>query len=55
MSSLILTMVLPAPNGCNLRCPFCAIAQRGEAREQELASADYLHFLSGIAQKVSGE
>ena len=49
MSSLILTMVLPAPNGCNLKCPFCAIAQRGEAREQELTDGDYLRFLRGVA------
>ena len=49
MSSLTLTMVLPAPNGCNLKCPFCAIAQRGEAREQELTAGDYLRFLRGVA------
>jgi len=51
-AKLYLTMVLPAPHGCNLRCPFCAIAQRGEARTGELRDADYVRFLRDVAQHL---
>lgn len=43
---LYATFVLPAPNGCNLNCSFCAIAQRGEATESRLIHADYVRFLT---------
>jgi molybdenum cofactor biosynthesis enzyme MoaA len=46
---LFLTMVLPAPNGCNLKCPFCVISQRGESTPV-LTGDDYAHF---IADSVS--
>jgi MoaA/NifB/PqqE/SkfB family radical SAM enzyme len=26
----VVTVVVPAPNGCDLKCPFCIIGQRGE-------------------------
>jgi len=45
---LYATFVLPAPNGCNLKCPFCAIAQRGEATRSRLGGEDYVRFLSDI-------
>lgn len=34
MHHLYLTIVLPG--GCNLKCPFCAISQRGESGEDQL-------------------
>lgn len=42
---LYATFVLPAPNGCNLQCSFCAIAQRGEASKPYLSEGDYVRFL----------
>lgn len=49
MTNVFVTMVLPAPLGCNLKCPFCAIAQRGEAAVGELQHDEYLEFLTGAA------
>jgi MoaA/NifB/PqqE/SkfB family radical SAM enzyme len=43
---LYASVVLPAPNGCNLTCKGCAIAQRNEARESVLSPEDYVWFLS---------
>ena len=49
----IVTLITPAPNGCNLRCPFCFIRQRGEDRaESVLKPKDYVHF---IEQAAAGE
>lgn len=45
---LYATFVLPAPNGCNLKCPFCAIKQRGEAAVSRLAPEDYVRFLTEV-------
>lgn len=42
---MFITFIVPAPNGCNLRCPGCAIAQRGEDDRQVLQHEDYLRFL----------
>ncbi len=53
VKNLFLTMVLPAPFGCNLKCPFCAIAQRGEApRASVLQDSDYVRFLSDVASEM---
>lgn len=41
------TFVLPAPNGCNLNCPYCAVALRNEAREINLSFVQYHRFLNG--------
>lgn len=49
----ILTLVVPAPKGCNLACPFCYISQRRELAESTaLSRQDYVNF---IDQLVSGE
>jgi MoaA/NifB/PqqE/SkfB family radical SAM enzyme len=48
LKELYPTFVLPAPNGCNLGCPFCVIAQRKEAVDTKLTDADYLWFLIDI-------
>lgn len=48
--SIFLTLVLPAPRGCDLACPFCGIAQRGEGEESHLTTADYVHFVDEVSQ-----
>lgn len=48
--TIVFTMVLPAPNGCNLKCPFCAIAQRGEATNAVMTDADYHTFLDDVCK-----
>lgn len=49
------SMVLPAPYGCNQKCPHCAIAQRGEALKSELWSEDYVWFLTDVIQHLPVE
>lgn len=45
----IVTLVVPAPMGCNLSCPFCYIAQRGEEGvSTDLEPADYVRFATII-------
>jgi len=42
----VVTLITPAPNGCNLSCPFCFIRQRGEDRAQSvLKPKDYVDFI----------
>ncbi len=48
---LYLTMVLPAPFGCNLKCPFCAIAHRKEAQTIKLLDESYCLFLLEVSAK----
>ena len=46
----IVTLIVPAPNGCNLSCPFCFIRQRGEDEaELTLKPKDYVHFIEQAA------
>jgi len=33
----VLTIVVPAPNGCDLKCPYCIIGQRGERESGPIA------------------
>lgn len=48
----MLTFIVPAPNGCNLKCPFCFIEQRNEpATHQGLTPTDYVRFIEEIAAK----
>ena len=49
IDGLFLTLVLPAPNGCNLKCPFCAIEERGEAHGSSLVDVHYMHFVEDVA------
>ena len=49
----IVTFVVPARNGCNLRCPFCFVARRKEAEigDAEVLTADeYVRFLNEVAE-----
>lgn len=47
-SGQLLTFVVPANGGCNLNCPFCFIAQRGEITQTHLWPADYVRFIERI-------
>ncbi|MEZ5932859.1 MAG: radical SAM protein [Alphaproteobacteria bacterium] len=48
----ILTFITPAPNGCNLHCPFCYIDRRNEAaRALDLSPADYVAFIEQVAAR----
>ncbi|MEZ0208910.1 MAG: radical SAM protein [Candidatus Paceibacterota bacterium] len=42
------TFVVPAPMGCNLNCPYCAVALRNEARDTNLTDEQYLQFLDSV-------
>lgn len=46
----IVTLVVPAPNGCDLACPFCYIKQRNEdGRSLQLRVEDYVRFVELVA------
>lgn len=45
----IITIIVPAPKGCNLSCPFCYIQQRNEQAETtDLKPSDYARFISEV-------
>jgi MoaA/NifB/PqqE/SkfB family radical SAM enzyme len=47
------TFVVPAPNGCNLNCRFCAIrARRETVGEESLAADDFVCFFKSLADKL---
>ena len=45
------TCVVPAINGCNLKCPFCLIRNRGEANENLLQPNDFERFIRAADQR----
>lgn len=48
----ILTFIVPAENGCNLRCPYCYIDRRNEAaRSLDLGPDAYVSFIEQCAVK----
>lgn len=47
----IITFVAPAPKGCNMRCPFCAIAQRRERNPIVLRHEDYLALANAMLDR----
>ena len=48
----ILTFIVPAPDGCNLNCPYCFITKRKEAATKlDLAPNDYVAFIEQIAAR----
>lgn len=51
LEGLIATFVVPAPNGCNLNCPFCLVRARREAPvgSDALAVHDYVAFLDAVS------
>jgi pyruvate-formate lyase-activating enzyme len=46
-----LTFVVPAPGGCNLKCPFCLVRQRQEINETCLGPEDYTRFIRQSAER----
>lgn len=48
------TFVVPARNGCNLNCPFCAVRARRETviEDVSLGTDDYVRFLDALAAEV---
>jgi len=44
-----LTFILPAVDGCNLKCSFCVISQRREISYTQLEAADFVRFLHDIS------
>ncbi len=52
LDKTILTFIVPAPNGCNLDCPYCFINQRRETTvSRGFAPSDYATFIKQIAAK----
>ena len=50
----IITFVVPAPNGCNLACPFCYVRQRQEDQASpNLVPEDYSRFIKEAAGHYS--
>lgn len=49
------TFVVPAPNGCNLNCPFCVVRARHESPvgEHFLTAEDYVAFLEGVSGQLN--
>jgi MoaA/NifB/PqqE/SkfB family radical SAM enzyme len=47
-----LTFVVPAPKGCNLRCPFCLVRQRREITETCLRPEDFALFVREAAERA---
>ena len=48
---LALTYIVPT-NACDLKCPFCFIAQRNEAGPRQLSPDDYAYFIRDVATYV---
>ncbi len=47
----VLTFIVPAPNGCNLNCPFCYISKRKEpATISKLKPLDYDYFIESSSE-----
>lgn len=53
LEGLIATFVVPAPQGCDLNCPFCIVRSRREAPAGggTLSVDDYVRFLDAMAAK----
>lgn len=49
---IAVTVIVPAPNGCNLNCPFCFIRARKEADPANivLQTSDYVRFVEGMVK-----
>ncbi|MEM9450204.1 MAG: radical SAM protein [Cyanobacteria bacterium P01_E01_bin.6] len=48
----VLTFIVPAPDGCNLACPYCFIDQRLEpASTNTISPSDYRKFVEDIIKK----
>jgi pyruvate-formate lyase-activating enzyme len=46
-----LTFIVPARNGCNLKCPFCVVRQRREIANADLRPEDFARFVREVAER----
>jgi MoaA/NifB/PqqE/SkfB family radical SAM enzyme len=51
-NSQFLTFVVPAPEGCNLKCSFCLIRQRREISETHLGPRDLVRFIREASERA---
>ena len=51
-SGSFLTFVVPAPSGCNLKCPYCIVRQRGEITKYGLQPSDFVLFIREAARRM---
>lgn len=51
-SGSFLTFIVPAPDGCNLKCPFCIVRQRKEIMGNNLHPFDLERFILEAEQRV---
>ena len=49
----LLTFVLPAVSGCDLKCGFCFISQRDEIASERLMPADFVSFIRQAAATMN--
>jgi MoaA/NifB/PqqE/SkfB family radical SAM enzyme len=47
-----LTFVVPSPEGCNLKCPFCFVGQRRETAETGLRPDDLARFIREATERA---
>ena len=47
-----LTFVVPAVNGCNLKCSFCLVRQRSEIADTDLRPEDFVRFIREAAERA---
>src|SRR5258707_173950 len=47
-----LTFVVPAPDGCNLKCPFCLVRQRREITETCLQPEEFARFVREATERA---
>jgi MoaA/NifB/PqqE/SkfB family radical SAM enzyme len=53
MRESLLTFVVPAPQGCNLRCPFCIVHQRNEVAGAPLRPDEFVQFITEAGERES--
>jgi MoaA/NifB/PqqE/SkfB family radical SAM enzyme len=51
-NSQFLTFVVPAPDGCNLKCSFCLVRQRNEINQTDLRPKDLVRFIREAAERA---
>jgi MoaA/NifB/PqqE/SkfB family radical SAM enzyme len=47
-----LTFIVPASDGCNLKCPFCIVRQRQEISDTQLGPDDLARFIREAAERA---
>jgi MoaA/NifB/PqqE/SkfB family radical SAM enzyme len=49
---VFITFVVPAPDGCNLKCAFCVVRQRREITEDHLQPIDLARFIHEAVRRI---